>query len=294
MKFLALLSLLLIVFIVVVVMTPVRAFNAVVPKDGGVDRVAAGIAFGGNPRLRLDGYRPSGSARPLPVIVFCYGGSWATGDRRAYEFAGRSLAAAGFLTIVYDYRLVPAIRFPGFLEDTAKAIAWARSNAREYGGDPRRIYLVGHSAGAYNVVMATLDQHYLAAAGVPGDTVKGVVALAGPYDFLPFDVKSTIDAFGRWPDAKATQPVTYVRADAPPMLLMTGTADTTVYPRNSQELAKRLRATGASVEHRSYEGLSHAGILLTLSRPFRGWAPVRADLLEFLKHLDAGSDLTRE
>ena len=150
---------------------------------------------------------------------------------------GESFAAAGYLTIVFDYRLVPQDRFPAFVEDTAAAIAWASAHAGEYGGDGSRVFLVGHSAGAYNVAMAALDRRYLEAQGSTPDVMAGVAVLAGPFDFLPLDDPSTIAAFSQWPDLPETQPVNAVTPDAPPFLLITGDADTTVYPRNSKRLA---------------------------------------------------------
>lgn len=269
--------------------SPLAVFNALVPVDPGVERVVAGEAYGADPRQLLDVYRPvqAGAGAGLPVLVFCYGGGWNAGDRTLYDFAGRAFAATGFLTVVFDYRLVPDVRFPAFVEDTASAIAWASANAARFGGNGSRIYLVGHSAGAYNVAMAALDPRYLAAHGLNPAIIGGVATLAGPFDFLPLADPSTIAAFGRWPSATETQPVAAIEPGAPPFLLITGDSDRTVYPRNSRRLAERLRAAGSIAQLTILKGLGHADVLTAIAWPLRWRAPVLADIARFFNGLQA-------
>lgn len=258
-------------------------FNALVPVDRGVERAAEGQSYGPDPRQRLDVYRPAGrgGGQGLPVLVFCYGGAWNSGERALYDFAGRAFAAAGFLTIVFDYRLVPDHRFPAFVEDTAAAATWAARNAGSFGGDGSRIFLVGHSAGAYNVALAALDPRYLAAHGLTPGVIGGVAALAGPFDFLPLDDPATIAAFGHWPHPGETQPVNAVTDESPPFLLITGDADRTVYPRNSKSLAARLRDSGVKAQLLVLDGLGHADVLTAIARPLRWRAPVLEEISRF-------------
>jgi acetyl esterase/lipase len=255
--------------------------NALTPGDSGVMRRVEGAAYGPDARQKLDVYAPAKASGPLPVVVFFYGGGWNSGYRGGYVFVARALAARGFVVVVPDYRLVPSVRFPAFVDDAAAAIRWTVDHVAASGGDPARIAVAGHSAGAHIALLVTLDRHYLAAAGVPG-AVKAVIGLAGPYDFLPFDAKSAIDAFGAAPDKALTQPIHFVRADAPPALLITGEADDVVRPRNTAALAAALRAAGAPVEVRTYPGVGHIGVLLALSKPFRGKADVLASMTAFL------------
>lgn len=262
-------------------------FNALVPADSGVERVAEGVSYGPDPRQKLDVYRPVNAAPGLPVLVFCYGGAWSTGERGLYDFAGRAFAAAGFLTIVFDYRLVPEARFPAFVEDTASAAAWAHRHAARFGGDGRKVFLAGHSAGAYNVALVALDGRYLGRDGLDTSVIGGVAALAGPFDFLPLDDPSTIAAFGQWPWPEETQPVAAVKTGAPPFLLITGDSDGTVYPRNSQRLAERLKAVGARAELVLLPGLGHADVLTALARPLRWRAPVLDEVARFFHGLQA-------
>ncbi len=254
--------------------------NALTPGDGGASQVAHDIAFGSDQRQQLDVYAPA-NARHAPVVVFFYGGSWKMGSRKDYGFAARAMAAKGFIVVVPDYRLVPQVRYPAFVEDGASAVAWTAAHAAQYGGDPARIGVSGHSAGAYIALMLTVDPRWLAKAGAAG-AIKAAVGLAGPYDFYPFDPGGAAEAaFGQTVDPRDTQPINHVSAATPPVLLLTGDGDTTVKPRNAFALAAELTAKGASATARAYPGIGHIGIILSLSKPFRGKAPALDDMTKF-------------
>ena len=222
------------------------------------------------------------AAEPRPVLIFFYGGGWVHGDRRAYDFA-RAFARQGFVVVVPDYRKVPAVRFPAFLQDGAQAVRWIRDHIRRFGGDPRRIALAGHSAGAYTVAMLALDRRWLQAEGVDPRIVRAGIGMCGPYDFYPFRKKRAIDAMKGVRDPVMTQPIHFARADAPPLLLLSAGEDVQVGAHNAVNLTARLRALGAPVEHRDYPGLSHENVAMALSVPFRGKAPVLADSVAFLR-----------
>jgi acetyl esterase/lipase len=262
--------------------SPLGAFNAVAGRDPDATRLAADVAYGDHPRQRLDVYAPTRRERPLPVVMFIYGGSWNSGNRSDYGFVGHALASRGFLVVIPDYRLVPEVVFPGFVEDGARATRWIRDNAGGLGGDPSRIALMGHSAGAYTAAMLALDPRWLAALGVERRRIRALVGLAGPYDFLPFDVSSTRAAFGAWPKPLETQPLTFATADAPAAFLASGDADRTVRPRNSFALSNALTEAGALASTKLYPGVDHAGILLALSVRLRDRASVLDDVERFL------------
>lgn len=261
--------------------SPLTTFDRLVPKDRGGTLVAKGLSYGPKPRQRLDVYAPRGGcSQPRPVVVFFYGGSWNSGTRAGYGFVGRALAAQGFVTVVPDYRLVPEVHYPAFVEDGAAAVRWVTAHAGEYCGDGRAMLLMGHSAGAYIAAMLAVDPRWL---GNTRSAVKGLVGLAGPYDFAPFDVAASRAAFGQAPNPADTQPVTWAGVGAPPALLLYGKDDTVVQPRNSEALATRLRAGGVAVDERAYPKLGHVGILLALALPFRGRAPVLSDVSSFIR-----------
>ncbi len=251
--------------------SPLHTFNALMPKDPGVQRIA-NVAYGTGPRQAMDMYRPAQrSATALPVIVFLYGGSWNSGDRQGYEFVGRALAAKGFLVAIPDYRLVPQVHYPAFLQDNAAAVRWIAQHAGDYGGQSGRVVLVGHSAGAYNAAMVAMDPRWL---GADRALVRGFVGLAGPYDFAPFVDKTVEETFAGVADQASTQPIAYAGAGSPPALLATGDRDTVVRPRNSDALARALRANGVRVERLTYPRVGHAGLITAFAAPLRSHAEI--------------------
>ncbi len=265
----------------------VSVLNAVVTSDDGAVRAGRDIAYGSHPRQRLDIYRPRAAARPVPVVVFIYGGSWNSGSKDDYGFAAAAFAGNGHVSVVPDYRLVPEVRFPSFLDDCAAALAWVRNNIAAYGGDPHTIFVAGHSAGAYNAVMVALDPRFLARAGLRPGFLKGVAGLSGPYDFLPLDTRTTLETFSFSPRLEETQPVNFVRRGLPPFFLATGAEDDLVFPRNTRALAKKLRGAAVPTEEKVYPGLGHSGTLLALSVTFRERAPVLPDMLAFFRRCTA-------
>ncbi|MEO7247122.1 MAG: alpha/beta hydrolase [Novosphingobium sp.] len=269
--------------------SPARALdvlNNLYPGDGGVQREASAVRYEPGPRGLLDVWtKPSPKGEPAkPVLVFFFGGGWANGSRLDYGFVARAYAARGYVVVLPDYRLVPEVRFPSFVQDAAAAVRWTRDNIATYGGDADRIVVAGHSAGGYLAVMLALDGRYLKAAGADPSVIKAAIGLAGPYDFYPFDKRRSIDAMGKAPDPLATQPITFARADAPPLLLVTGTADTEVRPRNAINLAAREHALGSrTTVLRQYPGLDHNDVIMALSKPFRYKAPLLEESLAFLR-----------
>jgi acetyl esterase/lipase len=253
-----------------------------------VDSAAiASVQYDSAHALSLDIHRPRNSNRKTAVVVFFYGGSWQTGTRQDYRFVGQSLAKQGVLVIVPDYRKSPQVAFPAFVEDAARAVAWTKLHAAEYGGDPSRIFLVGHSAGAHIAAMLGTDGRFLRAVGMQPRDLAGIVGLAGPYDFLPITDPLQLPIFApeaAWP---LSQPVNFVDGDEPPFLLLQGTADKVVRPRNAERLAAKLRAFNEPVKVRMLDGASHTGLLLAL---LRDGSPVRSAVFCFVDAPDAQRD----
>ena len=265
--------------------SPLSLLNAVGPRDGGAGRVARDLPYGDDARQKMDVYAPARTAN-LPMLVFFYGGGWDSGSRQDYGWAAQALAARGFVVFVPDYRLVPQVHFPAFVQDAAAATARAGDLAATYGGDAGHLGVIGHSAGAHLAMMITLDRRYMAAVDRP-ELIKAAAGLAGPYDFLPFDVAASRNAFGRAPDPTLTQPVTFARADAPPLWLGHGTADVVVHDEDTTILCERMTAVGGRCEAKLYPGLNHADLIATFSPLFRKKAPVLDDVTAFL-HRELG------
>jgi acetyl esterase/lipase len=256
--------------------SPARVVNALVPTNALV--VTRDIAYGDHPRQRLDLYAPRGGEAPSagrPLVVFFYGGSWDSGSREQYLFVAEALVSRGFVVAVPDYRVYPEVVFPAFVEDGARAVAWARRNAIAHGADPGRIFLMGHSAGAHIAAMLTFDAHYLAAVGEDPAALAGLIGLAGPYDFLPLKDERLKVIFAPEATIARTQPITFVHGGEPPALLITGDNDSVVSPGNSERLARRLREVGTRVIEVREAGLNHITIVGYLAAPFR-----RSNLVE--------------
>jgi acetyl esterase/lipase len=252
------------------------------PSAFGPYERTAGIAYGADSRQRLDVYVPDGTTgAPLPVIVFIHGGSWQTGSKDQYRFVGSGLAEKGFVSVVANYRLNPAVRFPAFVDDAALAVAWTLRNIDRYGGDPRRVFLMGHSAGAHTALLLALDRRYLEAAGASPDELRGVIGLSGPYDFA-IDSDLLRAVFGAAAEPRDTQPVNFVRGDAPPLLLIHGTDDGICWVTHSIRLTELIRAAGGRADLRLYPGLGHGATVGGFSRLGRGTAPTLGDVAAFV------------
>ncbi len=242
---------------------PLTALTAISP--GAATRVAEGITYAPGPRNQLDVYAPPGANGKAPVVLFIYGGNWVSGSRAEYAFVGRALAARGFVAVVADYRLYPQVSYPDFLDDVAQAVAWAVKQAPQYGGDPQHLFVMGHSAGAYNAAMMALDPKWLAKVGLTPSVMRGWIGLAGPYDFLPVHNETTRPVF-HYPDTPPeSQPISHVSAQAPPALLIAPVNDNLVNPtRNTGGLAAKLRAAGVPVRERYYDGVGHISLMVSL------------------------------
>jgi acetyl esterase/lipase len=266
--------------------SPLRLINELAPAD--TYRRTADLAYGSHPRQRIDVYQPAdgyqraGRERPAPMVVFFYGGSWRSGSRTDYLFVGEALASRGCVVAIADYRLFPEVRFPDFVDDSAMAVAWMHRHAAAYGGDTARMFVMGHSAGAYNAAMVALDRRYLARATAEAPPIAGLIGLAGPYDFLPLESRLLRNVFG-WPDTPPeTQPIRFVGPAAPPTLLLTASRDGIVSPGNSARLAARLRDAGRPVREVAYAQLDHRTLVGALAAPLRDLAPVLDDVAAFI------------
>jgi len=241
------------------------------------------LRYGSEPRQLLDVYTPDKQGPYLrPLVVFWHGGRWEFGDKNEYRFVGAALAEAGYAAVLPDYRHYPEVKLQGFMEDAARAAAWAVAHAGEFHADPGRLYLMGHSSGAHMAVLLALDTRYFVRidAGIP--PIAGVVGLSGPYDFLPLTETDLQDMFGPPELYALSQPINFVRDDAPPMLLAQGENDDTVAPKNSRNLAAALAAHDVPVTLLMFPDLTHADTAAALSEPARGRAPILAAIEEFV------------
>lgn len=258
-----------------------RLLNAFIPDEGYT--VQTNLGYGVLPRQALDVYVPAPKPVRAPVVVFFYGGRWSGGTREFYRFVGQALVSRGYVAVIADYRIYPEVKFPAFVEDGAQAVRWAREHAGEYGGDPEKLFVMGHSSGAHIAAMLALDPQYLQAVGGRRDWLAGMIGLSGPYDFLPLTDDDLKDMFGpplRYPQS---QPINFVDGKNSPMLLLHGRTDTTVKLKNTVNLAEKIKARGGPVETVIYPVMGHVRMVAGLAAPLRFTSNVLNDIDRFIK-----------
>lgn len=248
--------------------SPVALLNAAVPNSGY--QITSGISYGSFERNALNVYVPRApSDGSRPVVVFFYGGSWEAGKRDDYEFVAEALTSQGFVVVVPDYRVYPEVKFPDFMFDAANAVKWTKGNIEQYGGDVGEVFVMGHSAGAHIAAMLTLNADYLASVDLKPQDLSGMIGLAGPYDFLPLTSERLKVIFGPEDQRWKSQPINFVTGNNPPMLLLVGTGDKSVWPKNSYNLAAKIKAAGGPVQVIDYKGRGHIDMVAKLAKPLR-------------------------
>lgn len=260
-----------------------RVIDTLTPKGGYV--ASTGIAYGEGPRRTLDVYVPVGldPARPAPVVLFLYGGSWRFGVKADYRFVADALTAKGIVTVIADYRLFPEVSYPDLLDDPAAAAAWVVAHIASYGGDSSRLFLAGHSAGAYDAAMIAYDPRWLARRGLAPKRFRAFIGLAGPYDFLPIRDPGAKEVF-HWPDTPAdSQPIAHVAKDSLPALLIAANRDRVVDPvQNTAAMAAALRAAGVDVVVDLHDDVNHVTLVGAMARPLRFLAPVADEFADYV------------
>jgi acetyl esterase/lipase len=271
--------------------TGLSVLNAVTPDRGYT--AANNIAYASGRDRRLDIYTPQDIDR-APTVVFFHGGRWTEGSKDEYVFVGEALASRGFVTVIADFRKYPDVRFPTFVDDAASAVGWVRENISRYGGDPDRIFVMGHSSGAQMAALLSLDQRYLQRVGMKPTDLSGFIGLAGPYDFDPGKDDDLADIFGPPERYRLARAIEMANRNVPPMLLVHAEDDKVVYPSNSRNLANAIVAAGGRVETLFYDGVrcgprigSHACMVAVLARPFRGRVDLLNQITDFISEQSA-------
>jgi len=273
------------------------------PASFGPFERKADIAYGEDKRQKLDVYVPKSAtaaaaaedsqlASNKPVIVFWYGGSWQSGSKNDYRFVGAALAERGFITVLPDYRLYPDVKFPDFLDDAAHAVAWVQKHAQEFGGDPHRVVLMGHSAGAHTAAYLALNRDFLAKRGANPDWIAGLVGLSGPYALAP-NTRALNRIFAAPYGESDWQPLQFVTSKAPPTFLAHGLDDGLVSVRQAEQLRDALQSKGVRVETELYPDKGHAATVAGFSKPARGSSPTLDETVAFLGTLTSSAATAR-
>ena len=262
-----------------------QMLNAVTPNGG--HELATNLIYDDARGLRLDIYTPHQRKR-APVVVYFHGDRWTEGDKADFRFVGQALTMQGYVAVLPNYRLYPDVRFPAFVEDGAAALKWVRESVARYGGDPAQVFVMGHSSGAHIAAMLALNEDYLKAVGGSRSWIKGMIGLAGPYDFLPLSDPDLRNLFGPPEDFQKSQPIYYVDGQNPPLLLLHGEDDENVRVKNTRNLAQAVARSGGPVEMVIYPKMSHARLLATVSARLRSQSDVLDHIGEFVDRIVAG------
>ncbi len=248
--------------------SPIKLLNAIVPENA---YQLQSMAYGDLPRQKLDIYTPKETtSAPRKVVIFFYGGSWDSGNKADYKFVGEALASQGFIVVIPDYRVYPDVLFPAFMADPALAARWVKDHIKQYQGDNQQVFLAGHSAGAQIAVMLGVNPEYLAKQSLKPSDFIGVVGLAGPYDFLPLKSERLKTIFGPESVQWKSQPINFVDGKNPPMLLAVGKKDGTVWPRNTYNMAEKIKQNNGVVKVVVFENYNHIDMVAKLAKPLRG------------------------
>lgn len=191
-------------------------------------------------RLNLDIHHHS-DAKGLPVIIWFHGGGLTSGQKSIPP----ELMDRGYVVVAPNYRLIPDVTVSECIDDAAEAVDWVIDNIENYGGDPSRIFVSGHSAGGFLTSMIGLDKSRLEKYGVDADSLKGLIPYSGQVITHFSDRKSQgIGELTPWVDRNA--PLFHVRKDAPPYIIITGDAEQELYGRYEENLYmwRMMRLTG--------------------------------------------------
>lgn len=263
------------------VYSPLNILNALIPSHQY--QLFKDMTYGDLTRQTLDIYVPKKMTPNTSVIIFYYGGGWDSGSKKDYKFAAEAFTSNGYIVVIPDYRVYPDVIFPAFMQDPVSAAKWVKSHITDYGGNADSVFLAGHSAGAHLAVMMGVNSDYLAQEQMTPLDFAGVIGLAGPYDFLPLRSARLKDIFGpehaRW----QSQPIHYVDGKNPPILLLVGLKDDTVWPHNTLNLAERIKSFGGHVQVATFERFNHVDMVAKLSKPLRGDGAMLASVITFIK-----------
>jgi acetyl esterase/lipase len=213
------------------------------------------LRYGAGARQRLDVF-PCGTPG-APTLAYIHGGYWQTNDKEPYAFLGESLLPAGFNFALIEYTLAPAARLDAIVGEVRAAVAWIIDHAAEHGGDPRRVFVSGHSAGGHLTAMAMTDPR-----------VAGGVAISGIYDLEPIRLNYLNDKLRLdQSEAERNSPLLHMPARPAPLVVTVGLGELPELIRQSTEYAEAWRKQGLAGRYLPLERHDHFSILEELARP---------------------------
>lgn len=241
------------------------------------------IAYGENLKHSLD-VVSSENCIGSPILLFVHGGSWRWGQKDYHRAIGKQFARNGVVFVSINYRLYPEVRFPEFPRDLARAIFWVRQNVERFGGNKKKIFLIGHSAGAHNACLVAMDEKYLNEFGGNLNWIKGVIPMACPFEFDPTKEFLYRDLFPNEKDINTLMPMGIeIKNKLPPFFIMHGKFDPILPENQVYEFAEKIKDFGGEAEVRIYSSHGHFS-LVRRTTSWHIWPfPLLKDILNFIR-----------
>lgn len=223
------------------------------------------IPYGESQGERLDFFPASHPG--APVLVFIHGGYWQFLDKSDCSALAEPLVAAGSAVAVVNYALAPSVTVDEIVRQIYESLAWCHHNAKDFGGDPERLYVAGHSAGGHLAAMA-LTHDWSKVPGVPDDLVKGACAISGVFDLEPIRLTYLNEVLKLDEvSARGNSPLHRIADNGPPLVVAVGTAETEEFLRHSTDFAAAWEKRGNPCTHLELAGLTHFSVLDELASP---------------------------
>lgn len=212
----------------------------------------------------LDVYAPKG-VKDAPVLFLVHGGTWQHGSKDFFKFVGEGFAKRGIVVVCPNYRLSPKVKHPAHIEDVAKAFAWTVDHAAEYGGDPKKVVVAGHSAGGHLVSLLATDPKYLKAEKKSFADVKGVIGISGVYSIPPIIFHGIFGSDVK--ECQAASPIQHVSKDCPPCVLIYADKDLPFLDAMARDMCKALTGAKCEAELCEIKDRNHINVMYDASKP---------------------------
>ena len=220
------------------------------------------VAYGAHERQKLDVYLPDTKADSLPVLMFIHGGYWAVGSKDTLGFMAPAITSLPAILVCPGYRLTPEAKYPQPVEDCRAALKWVYDNIADYGGDPNRLFIGGHSAGGHLAAMVTLQRDLLLSASLPENVVKGCFPVSGVYDVFDSPPERRDPFVNSLEEAREASPLNHTHGNNTPFFMVIGENDFPNLRNQFPMMSVALKAQAGPVETMEMPGLNHFEISL--------------------------------
>ena len=248
-------------------------------RGAGIDGTE--FRYGDDPYQSLMVFRPQKATGP--VLLFLHGGGWTNGYKEWMAFMAPAMTTAGIVFVSAGYRLAPKAVFPAGFEDAVAAVAWVHRKISEHGGDPRRLFVGGHSAGGHYTALLAVRRDWQTALGLPRDVIRGCLPVSGVFDFTEGSGLSMRPRFLGPADSGSERPASplhNIQDKPPPFLIAHGSKDFPHLMRQAEEMEQALAKAGGKVARIVLEGCDHLSASYACGDAQGAWAPAAVKFMQ--------------